>query len=186
MKKIKFKSNEKTEKSKSKGVPFVVTYHPSLNCLYKIIRGNTYLLYMNEEVKNSFLPRPMVSFRGVHKFSTYLVKAKSYPLHRKLGSKKCAKNRCGVCDYVTDTDTFASTVTGESFKINHQLNCDDRCIIYLLTCKQCQKQYTRETKDDFRYRWNNYKSKSRKFDRKESCIQEHLYKHFSSLGHRIP
>ena len=140
MKKIKFKSNEKTEKSKSKGVPFVVTYHPSLNCLYKIIRGNTYLLYMNEEVKNSFLPRPMVSFRGVHKFSTYLVKAKSYPLHHKLGSKKCAKNRCGVCDYVTDTDTFASTVTGESFKINHQLNCDDRCIIYLLTCKQCQKQ----------------------------------------------
>ena len=159
MKKIKFKSNEKTEKSKSKGVPFVATHHPSLNCLYKIIRGNTYLLYMNEEVKNSFLPRPMVSFRGVRKFSTYLVKAKSYPLHRKLVSKKCAKN---------------------------QLNCDDRCIIYLLTCKQCQKQYTRETKDDFRYRWNNYKSKSRKFDRKESCIQEHLYKHFSSLGHRIP
>ena len=159
MKKIKFKSNEKTEKSKSKGVPFVATHHPSLNCLYKIIRGNTYLLYMNEEVKNSFLPRPMVSFRGVRKFSTYLVKAKSYPLHRKLVSKKYAKN---------------------------QLNCDDRCIIYLLTCKQCQKQYTRETKDDFRYRWNNYKSKSRKFDRKESCIQEHLYKHFSSLGHRIP
>ena len=125
MKKIKFKSNEKTEKSKSKGVPFVATHHPSLNCLYKIIRGNTYLLYMNEEVKNSFLPRPMVSFRGVRKFSTYLVKAKSYPLHRKLVSKKCAKN---------------------------QLNCDDRCIIYLLTCKQCQKQYTRETKDDFRYR----------------------------------
>ena len=159
MKKIKFKSNEKTEKSKSKGVPFVATHHPSLNCLYKIIRGNTYLLYMNEEVKNSFLPRPMVSFRGVRKFSTYLVKAKSYPLHRKLVSKKCAKN---------------------------QLNCDDRCIIYLLTCKQYQKQYTRETKDDFRYRWNNCKSKSRKFDRKESCIQEHLYKHFSSLGHRIP
>ena len=32
IKKVKFKSREKTEKSKSKGVPFVVTYHPSLNC----------------------------------------------------------------------------------------------------------------------------------------------------------
>ena len=31
MKKVKFKSREKTEKSKSKWVPFVVTYHPSLN-----------------------------------------------------------------------------------------------------------------------------------------------------------
>ena len=108
----------------------------------------------------------MVSFRGARKLSSYLVRAILYPLHRKVGSKNCAKNRCEVCDYVTDTDTFTSTVTGESFKINHQLNCDDRCIIYLLTCKQCQKQYTGETTDDFRYRWNNYKSNSRKFDRK--------------------
>ena len=83
--------------------------------------------------------------------------------------------------YVTDTDTFTSIVTGESFKINHQLNCDDICIIYLLACKQCQKQYTGIL--DFRYRWNNYKSNARKFDRKESCMQEHLYRHFSSPGH---
>ena len=40
-----------------------------------------------------------------------------------------------------------------------------------------------KTTDDFRCRWNNYKSNSRKFDRKESCRQEHLYRHFSSSGH---
>ena len=123
----------------------------------------------------------MVSFRGVLKLSGYLVRAKLYPPHRKVVSKKCAKNSCEVCDYVTDTDAFTSTVTGVSFKINHQLNCDDRRIIYLLTCKQCQKQYTGEITDDFRYRWNNYKSNS--FDRKESCMQEHLYRQFSSPGH---
>ena len=59
------------------------------------------------------------------------MRAKLYALHRKIRSKKCAKDRCEVCDYVTDTDTFTSTVTGKYFKINHQLNCDDRCIIYL-------------------------------------------------------
>ena len=68
-------------------------------------------------------------------------------------------------------------------KTNDQLNYDDRCVICLLTCKQCQKQYTGETTDDFRYRWDNYKSNSRKFDRKESCMQENLYRHFSSPGH---
>ena len=104
----------------------------------------------------------MVSFRGLRKLSSYLVRAKLYPLHRKVGSKKCTKNRCEGCDYVTDTDTFTSTVTGEFFKTDHQLNFDDRSIIYLLTSKQYQKQYTRETTDDFRYRWNNYKSNSRR------------------------
>ena len=73
MKKVKFKSREKTEKSKLKGVPFVVTYHPSLNCFQKIIIDNAYLLYKNEEVKNLFLAEPMVSFRVARKLSTYLV-----------------------------------------------------------------------------------------------------------------
>ena len=56
-------------------------------------------------------------------------------------------------------------------------------IIYLLTCKQYHKQYTVETTDDFRYRSNNCKSNFRKFDRKESYMQENLYGHFSSPGH---
>ena len=41
MKKVQFKSREKTEKSKMKGVLFVVIYHLSLTCLHKIIRDNT-------------------------------------------------------------------------------------------------------------------------------------------------
>ena len=67
MKKVKFKSRGKTENSKLKRAPFVVTYHPSLNCLHEIIRDNTYSLYMNKEVKNLFLAGPMVSFKGVRK-----------------------------------------------------------------------------------------------------------------------
>ena len=135
-------------------------------------------------MKNLFLPGPINSFRGARKLRSYLVRDKLYSLHRKIGSRKCVKNRCEVCNYVTDTNTFISTVIGKSFKINHQLNCDDRCIIYLLTWKQCQKQYTGETTDDFKFRWSNYKSSSRKSDRRETCMQELLYRHFSSPGHR--
>ena len=75
-------------------------------------------------------------------------------------------------------------MTGDTFKINHSLNCGDKCLIYLVTCKQCNKQYTGETTDLFRNRWNNYKDNARKFDRKESCMQEHLYKHFQTEGHK--
>ena len=80
----------------------------------------------------------MVSFRGAHKLSSYLIMVKLYPLHCKVGSKICAKNHSEVYDYVTNTNTFTSPMTGESLKINHQQNCDD--IIYSLTCKRCQKQ----------------------------------------------
>ena len=43
--------------------------------------------------------------------------------------------------------------------------------------------HTGQTTDNFRGRWNNYKSKSKSFKRGEKCIQEHLYKHFESEGH---
>ena len=88
---------------------------------------------MNQEVKNVFTPGPIVSYRCARKISSYLVRAKLYPLERKVGSVKCGKSRCEVCLNIQETDTFTSTTTGESFKINHKLNCDNNCLIYLLT-----------------------------------------------------
>ena len=46
-----------------------------------------------------------------------------------------------------------------------------------------QKQYVGEATDAFRPRWNNYKDNDRKFQRNESCMQQHLYEHFYSEVH---
>ena len=70
-----------------------------------------------------------------------------------------------------------------SYKINHSFDCNDKCLIYLLTCKTCLKQYVGSTTDCFRYRWNNYKCNDRKYARGEAYLQEHLFEHFSSEGH---
>ena len=51
----KFDPNEKEEK----GVPLVVTYHPSPYCYHKISRDNLHLLYINGEVKQLFSPKPI-------------------------------------------------------------------------------------------------------------------------------
>ena len=65
-----------------KGIPFVVTCHPQLKNLGRIINQNFYLLNMNEETKKLFSPRTMVSFRSPRKIISYLVRAKLYPLER--------------------------------------------------------------------------------------------------------
>ena len=88
-----------------------------------------------------FYPGPMVSFRSARKVSSYLVRAKVYPLERTVGSFKCKKSRCQVCLNVNETDTFTSTVTKKTYKINHKFDCSDKCLIYLLTCKKCLIQY---------------------------------------------
>ena len=92
-----------------------------------------------------FTPVLMVFYRKSRKVSSYLVRAKLYPIDRIVGSKSCGKKRCEVCANVTWRDTFSGTVTGETFKINHKLNCDNNYLICLFTCECCGKHYVEET-----------------------------------------
>ena len=63
MKKVKFASkNRNTKRGKSlKTVPFVITYHPKLKSMKKVIIKYLDLLYMDNEVKRVFTPKPMIS-----------------------------------------------------------------------------------------------------------------------------
>ena len=70
------------------------------------------------------------------------------------------------------------------YKINHQFNCGDKCLIYLLTCKTCLKQYVGQTVDEFQYRCNNYKRNDKKYLRGQSCFQQHIFEHFNNPGHK--
>ena len=52
-----------------------------------------------------------------------------------------------VCKYITETNTFTGSVTGETYKINHCLDCNDKCLVYFLTCNKCKKKTMH---------WSNY------------------------------
>ena len=97
MDKVKFSNIERKSNSKTqKDIPLVVTYHPLLKPLCNIVNNNIYLLQVDQEVKRTFTPQPMVSYRIARKFSIYLVRAKLYPIERKVGSCKCNGKRCEV------------------------------------------------------------------------------------------
>ena len=95
MLKVKFNFSKKINpnEKEEKGVPLVITFHPSINCFSEIIRDNLHLLHMNDKVKKVFSPKSMTSFRSTRKLSFYLVRDKLYPIERTVGSFKCTK-RC--------------------------------------------------------------------------------------------
>ena len=83
----------------------------------------------------------MVSFRSARKLSSYHVRAKLYPVERKVGSCKYNGNRCQLSQSISETDTFTCSNNGTTYKINHKFNCNEKCLIYFITCKKCFKQY---------------------------------------------
>ena len=103
------------------------------------------------------MPAPFVSFRSAKNLKSFLIKSKVYPLERKVGSVKCNGKRCQVCLNINETDTFESFQTKQKYKINHDLNCNYECLIYLLSGKGCDLQFVGSTTDKCRLDWNNYK-----------------------------
>ena len=116
----------------------------------------------------------MTLFRSARKISRYLVRAKLCLLDRSFGSFKCGARRWQVCSNVTETETFTSSATNQTYKNNHEFNCCESSPIYLLMCKICSKQYLGQTNDIFRSRRNNCKFNDRMYLVGEPCMEEHI------------
>ena len=125
----------------------------------------------------------MVLFRSARKLNSYLIRANLYPLERTADSHKCNGKRCQVCNNITEMNSFTCSKDQLNFNIKHRFDSNETCLIYLVTCNRCIKQYVGQTADEFRNRWNNYKDSARKLERGEQCMQRHLYEHFNLPGH---
>ena len=148
-----------------------------------MIRKNLQFLYADPETKRVFTAAPFVSFRSVRNLKSFLVRSKVYPLEGKVGSAKCNGKRCQELLNINETDTFESFQTKQKCKINHHLNCNDKCLIYLLSCKACGLQYVGSTTDKFHLHWNNYKENDRKVLRGEEHMQPELFEYFAADNH---
>ena len=122
------------------GIPFVITYHPKFKKIAQIIKKLEHLLCQDEYAKQVFTPPPVVCNCPARKPSSYLVRAQLYPLERKRDSYKCGNLRCVVCKAIEKTGTFSSTVTGESFKINHHLCCTTSTPVHLFAIRGRRKR----------------------------------------------
>ena len=74
--------------------------------------------------------------------------------------------------------TFTTKACQEAFKIqNGPSACDSEEVHYLLKCKVCgEVPYVRKANTKFRYRFNNYESKDRAF---EKVIKKLLRNYFT-------
>ena len=117
---VKFLIKLETSNKKKKVSPLLLRITWFWRILVILLK-KTYLLYMNEEAKMVFTPGPMISFCSARKLSSYLVRAKLYPIEWTVRSFKCNGKRCQTCLNVNKTDRFISTTTGERCKINISL-----------------------------------------------------------------
>ena len=175
--------NSLNNRRDSDKLPLVITYHPALANVNKIIRKHFHVLTLNDEARNLFRNCPIVSFRNPKTIGNQVVRAKLPRKDQRRGTFKCGSRRCEVCRNLIETNIFERSHDGKKYKINFEFDCNSNCLIYLMTCKICNKQLCGECTTAWRDRWNNYKDNSRKAIRNEAHMQMGVHAHFKLPDH---
>ena len=104
--------------SKEIGVPFLVTYHPHLNALNKIIRRNLKHLHSDQLVSSVFTPAPFISFR-----TSRNLRSLSFALNFIFWNELLV--RISVILLVAKLKKILK-IGMENFKINHCFDCNSK------------------------------------------------------------
>ena len=148
-------------RGKNSRIPLVLTYNPLNPNLMKIIKKNWHILHKSPECKELFPDKPMLAFRRNRNLRDNLVRANLLkPIQtekdRKLRRNKCVTPNCKWCQELKTSTSITCTTTGCTYRGPENINCRVNNVVYILTCKQCNKQYIGEMGRPFIERWKEH------------------------------
>ena len=75
------------------------------------------------------------------------------------GCFKCKAKSCDICkNYLVPGNQFRSLTTNDTFKIKNRIDCNEKNVIYLITCTFCKVQYVLGYSFDFKSSFREHKS----------------------------
>ena len=108
---------------------------------------------------SAVLSAPRVAFQNPKIIREKLVRSmlKEF-IYKDAGTNICCHSNSDICKILESGDQFESTITKKKYRFNCPFDCISCCVVYLLECKVCLKQYVGSTVTRFRLRFNQYKS----------------------------
>ena len=161
----------------------VLTFHPALNILFNVLKSANHFIEKLPALK-AVLPKPhRVAFRILKTLRAKLLRSKIRENdEEERVNFPCGHSNCEICKILGPGKELKSTVTGEVFKMYFHFDCNSICVVYLLACRICKRQYTGSTIAMLGEQFNQYKSNLKLYgegqrDLKPKKLLEHFYSH---------
>ena len=120
-------------------VSLVVTYHPDLPNLNRILGDHLHILHTPGKIWHTVLNPPLVASQQPHDLNDLVRAVMRSPQPNYEGSSHCGWSHCKFCTYIKSGTSFNSTVIGENFLARVTWNCKTSNIVYLIECQKCKK-----------------------------------------------
>ena len=125
-------------------VPLVLTYHPRITDITKVIMKNFNILQECTDTKSIFEDKTIVAYRRDRKLSDTFCHSSDPKPYTQPGTSRCNRRVCNTCDHVHNQTQIIGTKS--SFNIKQSFTCISRNLIYCLICTKCDMHYIGETK----------------------------------------
>ena len=171
----------RTKRESEQVTPLVVTFHPDLPHLTRILRDHQCVIDISPRLKEALPKCPLVAYRRPPNLRDLLVRA-AFKQQRETykGNSPCQHPRCKACAHIKTGTVFNSTTTGAQFRVKATADCGTSNVVYLIECRRCAIQYVGETENALRVRLTGHRS-----DIKHRRIEKPVAKHFSLPDHSM-
>ena len=167
-----------TKKSDDDIITFVHTFDPSRPDLLWRIKNVVSRIFTSVECKHIFGGTKIIDSRREPSSLLRLLQHSRFDesggAARGRGVTMCGSPACKLCTEIMETDSVLFSNSGCYFRINEQMDCNVRNVIYALFCGGCFKSYIGETVC-LRDRTNSHRSNSTHEDRAVMEVSRHIY-----------
>lgn len=181
---------QKVTREKKNRIPFVVSYHPSLPPLSKILKDAWKFMTLNDQRLQEIFPHPpMVAYRQPRSASlrARLVKTKLPSRKQRTlpGLKKCQQPRCNTCSYIQEGKKVVSSNNKKIYiNLQESVTCESKNVVYCISCDKAAcnfVQYIGETQAKLKVRFGQHLGYVRSTDHDKYPTG----KHFNLPGHSM-
>ena len=138
--------------------PLVLTYHPYLRPINKIVKNLQPLLNKDPYLNQIFSTPPLISYRQPPNLKPVLTSASLPNEHFITGTFPCNSPKCHLRSNINTNPTITGP-NGVPIKISGNFSCNSSNIIYAISCNLFSKAiYIGETSNSIRQRMNGHRS----------------------------
>ena len=132
---------KRVSREASKREPFVLTYHPALPSVSKMVRKHWKVMVDGSTILKRCFPQPsVVAYKRSKNLKDMLIRSKvkntRASTRNVLGFKPC-KTVCAMCLNSPVASSHRCYRTGQEWKIAAKITCKTKNVVYKLSCLKC-------------------------------------------------
>ena len=143
------------------------------------------MICRDEYLKEVFKSPPLTAYKKQRNIRDNLIRAKvadppkKGPERKSPGMKRCGK-MCTICPYVKEVKEVKINNKKVPWKINKNVNCETRNIMYMIECLKCKERYIGESTRTLKARLADHRGYINNIN-----VNYATGAHFNTPGHQL-